>query len=89
MIPWPTPNASRLPACLKHKPGRVRLRTGKGVKVGALRFAEHTLRYSSEIVTRRDLQIELAPIRSDIQIMKWMLGFSLALSVTILFKIFT
>ncbi len=44
---------------------------------------------SNEIVTRRDLQIELAPIRSDIQIMKWMLGFSLALSVTILFKIFT
>jgi hypothetical protein len=44
---------------------------------------------SSEIVTRRDLQIELAPIRSDIQIMKWMLGFNLALSVTILFKIFT
>ena len=44
---------------------------------------------SSEIVTRRDLQIELASIRSDIQIIKWMLGFNLALSVTILFKIFT
>ena len=89
MIPWRTPNALKLRACLKHKPGRVRLRTGEDVKVGALRFAEHTLRYSREIVTRRDLQIELAPIRSDIQIMKWMLGFSLALSVTILFKIFT
>ena len=65
------------------------MRTGEGVKVGALRFAEHTLRYSSEIVTGRDLQIEFAPIRSDIQIMKWMLGFNLALSVTIMFKIFT
>ena len=27
------------------QPCRVRLRTGQGVKVGALRFAEHTLQY--------------------------------------------
>ena len=44
---------------------------------------------TGEIITKRDLQIELAPVRSDIQIIKWMMGFTLAMSVTILFKIFS
>lgn len=28
----------------------------------------------SELVTRKDLQIELAPIKSDLSVVKWMLG---------------
>ena len=28
----------------------------------------------SELVTRKDLQIELAPIKSDLTVVKWMLG---------------
>ena len=36
----------------------------------ALRFALE----DSELVTRKDLQIELAPIKSDLTVVKWMLG---------------
>ncbi len=43
---------------------------------------------STEVVTKRDLQIELSPIRNELSIMKWMIGFNLALTVTILWKIF-
>ncbi len=35
----------------------------------------------SELVTRRDLQIELAPIKADINLMKWMLGAILGLAI--------
>ncbi len=43
---------------------------------------------TGEIITKKDLQIELGPIRSDIQIMKWMAGLTLGIAVTILFKVF-
>jgi len=35
----------------------------------------------SELVTKRDLQIELAPIRADMNLVKWMLGAVLALAI--------
>jgi len=37
--------------------------------------------YESELVTRQDLQIELAPIKADINLMKWMLGAILGLAL--------
>ncbi len=37
-----------------------------------------------EVVTRKDLQIELAPIRAELTLLKWMVGLSLALSTGIL-----
>ena len=41
-----------------------------------------------ELVTRQDLQIELAPIRSDILLMKWMLGVNTALVIGVFLKLF-
>lgn len=35
----------------------------------------------SELVTKRDLQIELAPIRADMNLVKWMLGAVLATAI--------
>jgi hypothetical protein len=35
----------------------------------------------SELVTKRDLQIELAPIKADINLVKWMLGAVLAIAI--------
>lgn len=39
---------------------------------------------TAEVVTRKDLQIELAPLRSEMILIKWMVGLSLALSTGIL-----
>ena len=35
----------------------------------------------ANLVTKKDLQIELAPIRADINLMKWMLGAILGLAI--------
>ena len=35
----------------------------------------------SELVTKKDMQIELAPIISDLNLLKWMVGVLLALAV--------
>ena len=35
----------------------------------------------AELVTKKDLQIELAPIKADINLMKWMLGALLGLAL--------
>ena len=35
----------------------------------------------SELVTKQDMQIELAPIKADINLMKWMLGAVLGLAI--------
>ena len=35
----------------------------------------------SELVTRKDLQIELAPIKSDLLLVKWMIGALLGLAI--------
>ncbi len=42
-----------------------------------------------ELVTRKDLQIELAPLRSDIGLLKWMVGANTALVIGVLLKLFT
>lgn len=35
----------------------------------------------SELVTKKDLQIELAPINADLNLLKWMLGAVLAIAI--------
>ena len=47
----------------------------------ALTEAMQAVINESERVTRRDLQIELAPIKADINLMKWMLGAILGLTI--------
>jgi hypothetical protein len=42
-----------------------------------------------ELVTKKDLEIALAPLRSDVQLLKWMMGFVLAGVVGILLKLFS
>jgi len=47
----------------------------------ALTEAMQAVIHESELVTKRDLQIELAPIKADINLMKWMLGAVLGLAI--------
>jgi hypothetical protein len=35
----------------------------------------------SELVTKEDLQIELAPIKTDLTLLKWMMGALIAVSI--------
>ena len=42
----------------------------------------------AEIVTKQDLQIELAPIKADVQLIKWMLGILLAGVASLFIKSF-
>ena len=42
-----------------------------------------------ELVTKKDLDISLAPLRSDLSVLKWAVGFNTALCLLILGKIFT
>ena len=35
----------------------------------------------SELVTKKDLQIELAPIKADLNLLKWMMGVLIALAI--------
>lgn len=35
----------------------------------------------SELVTKKDLQIELAPIKADLMLLKWMVGALLGLAI--------
>ena len=42
----------------------------------------------AEPVTKKDLQIELAPIRADINLMKWMMGLLLAGVLALVLKTF-
>jgi len=35
----------------------------------------------SELVTKKDLQIELAPIKADLNLLKWMMGALIAMAV--------
>ncbi|MFM8341562.1 MAG: DUF1640 domain-containing protein [Methylomonas sp.] len=39
---------------------------------------------ATDVVSRKDLQLELAPIRAELTLLKWMIGLSLALSTGIL-----
>ncbi|NWG30302.1 MAG: DUF1640 domain-containing protein [Rhodocyclaceae bacterium] len=42
----------------------------------------------SELVTKKDLQIELAPVKADLLLLKWMIGFNLAFTMAVLWKVF-
>jgi hypothetical protein len=42
----------------------------------------------SELVTRKDLQIELAPLKSDLTVVKWMLGLLLGGVAALVLKSF-
>jgi hypothetical protein len=35
----------------------------------------------SELVTKKDLQIELAPIKADLNLLKWMMGALISLAI--------
>ena len=41
-----------------------------------------------ELVTKKDLQIELAPMRADMALLKWMVSFNLVLTVAVIAKLF-
>lgn len=42
----------------------------------------------AELVTKQDLQLELAPIKADVQLIKWMLGILLAGVASLVIKSF-
>jgi len=44
---------------------------------------------TQELITKSDLQQELAPIRTDLAVLKWMMGAMIAIGMTILFKLFS
>lgn len=35
----------------------------------------------SELVTKKDLQIELAPVKADLNLLKWMMGALIAITI--------
>ena len=41
-----------------------------------------------QVVTKADLAAELAPMKTDVAVLKWMGGFNLAISVAIVLKLF-
>ena len=42
----------------------------------------------SELVTKKDLQLELSPIKADLNLLKWMMGALIAIAVANFFKQF-
>lgn len=42
----------------------------------------------SEIVTKKDLQVEFAPVRADLILLKWMMGLLLAGVMSLILKAF-
>ena len=43
----------------------------------------------AELVTKKDLQIELAPLKTDLTLIKWMLGLLLGGVIALLLKAFS
>lgn len=41
------------------------------------------------VVTKRDLVTELVPIKTELAVLKWMLGFNLAFIMAVLWKVFS
>lgn len=41
-----------------------------------------------ELVTQKDTEIALAPLRTDLAVLKWMVGFNLAFTLAMLWKTF-
>lgn len=44
--------------------------------------------FDQELVTKQDLQIELAPIKAELQVMKWMNGLVLGGIIVLILKAF-
>lgn len=42
----------------------------------------------SELVTKKDLQLELAPVKADLNLLKWMMGALIAMAVANFLKQF-
>lgn len=42
----------------------------------------------ADLVTKKDLQIELAPVKSDLLLLKWMIGFILGGIIALILKTF-
>jgi hypothetical protein len=50
-------------------------------QTGGLTEAMRAAIEESELVTKKDLQIELAPIKADLNLLKWMMGALIALTI--------
>jgi len=48
---------------------------------GDERFALCAAIDESELVTKKDLQLELSPIKADLNLLKWMMGALIAIAV--------
>ena len=55
--------------------------THKFVRKEGLTEAMRAAIEESELVTKKDLQIELAPIKADLNLLKWMMGALIALAI--------
>ena len=42
----------------------------------------------ADLITKKDLQIELAPVKSDLLLMKWMIGLVLGGIIALILKTF-
>ncbi len=42
-----------------------------------------------ELITKQSLEIAIAPVKTDIAVLKWMLGFNLAFTMAMLWKVFS
>lgn len=78
-------------------PNRPRRQPGCLIPLNAILLTETTHSYSEAIktasdttdtVSKKDLQIELAPIRTDLTLMKWMLGLIVAGVAALVLKSF-
>ena len=47
----------------------------------AMRAAMRAAIDESELVTKKDFQIELAPIKADLNLLKWMIGALIAMTI--------
>lgn len=54
----------------------------------AITIAYHDAANDQQLVTKVDLQIELAPIKAKLQVMKWMSGLILAEVMALILKSF-
>lgn len=44
---------------------------------------------NQSVVTKSDLVTELAPIKTELAVLKWMVGFNLAFTMAVLWKVFS
>ncbi len=62
-------------------PGALPSARSRRIFLQALREALRAAIDESELVTKKDLQIELAPIKADLMLLKWMVGALLGLAI--------